>query len=184
MNAGIHDAHNLAWKLAAIARGADVEAYLGSYDSERQDAIRHNVDVFTDRLNRFGINASPSVRRASFELMHLAMQLAVTRRQIVQRMSMLDLRYRPSALIENSGGELLEDLLLTNGSRLREAIGTEGALLEVTRSKITFAGKQVETANLDHHSKYIVVRPDFIIAYAGSNRRVAERMAGVLGIAI
>ena len=44
----------------AIARGADAEAYLGSYDSERQDAIRHNVDVFTDRLTRFGINASPS----------------------------------------------------------------------------------------------------------------------------
>lgn len=183
MNAGIHDAHNLAWKLAAIARGADAETYLGSYDSERQDAIRHNVDVFTDRLTRFGVNASPSVRRASFELMHLAMQLAVTRRQIVQRMSMLDLRYRPSALIENSGGELLEDLLLTNGSRLREAIGAEGALLEVARSKITFGGKQVETANLDHHSKYIVVRPDFVIAYAGSNRRVAERMASLLAIA-
>jgi 2-polyprenyl-6-methoxyphenol hydroxylase-like FAD-dependent oxidoreductase len=183
MNAGIQDAHNLAWKLAAIARGADPETYLESYDRERQDAIRHNVDVFTDRLTRYGIDASPKVRRAVFEVLHLATQLALTRRRMVQRISMLDLRYRPSPLIEPSGGELLEDLLLTDGRRLREAIGSEGALLQVERSRITFAGKQVETANLDHHSKYIVVRPDYVIAYAGSSRRIAERTAAALAIA-
>lgn len=182
MNAGIQDAHNLAWKLAAIARGADAETYLESYDRERQDAIRHNVDVFTDRLTRYGIDAPPKLRRAAFELVHLATQLALMRRRMVQRVSMLDLRYRPSPLIESSGGELLEDLLLTDGRRLREAIGRDGALLQVERAKISFAGQQVETANLDHHSKYIVVRPDYVIAYAGSNRRLAERTAAALDI--
>jgi 2-polyprenyl-6-methoxyphenol hydroxylase-like FAD-dependent oxidoreductase len=182
MNAGIQDAHNLAWKLAAIARGADAETYLESYDRERQDAIRHNVDVFTDRLTRYGIDAPPKLRRAAFELVHLATQLALMRRRMVQRVSMLDLRYQPSPLIESSGGELLEDLLLTDGRRLREAIGGDGALLQVERSKISFAGQQVETANLDHHSKYIVVRPDYVIAYAGSNRRLAERTAAALDI--
>ncbi|HEX5658251.1 MAG TPA: FAD-dependent monooxygenase [Polyangiales bacterium] len=182
MNAGIQDAHNLAWKLAAIARGANAETYLDSYDRERHDAIRHNVDVFTDRLTRYGIDAPPKLRRAAFELVHLANQLALTKRRIVQRISMLDLRYRPSPLIESSGGELLEDLLLTDGRRLRQAIGHDGAVLQVERSKIRFAGQQVETANLDHHSKYLVVRPDYVIAYAGSNRRVAERTASTLDI--
>lgn len=36
MNSGIQDAHNLAWKLATVIRGAGGEALLESYEAERQ----------------------------------------------------------------------------------------------------------------------------------------------------
>ncbi len=37
MNAGLRDAHNVAWKLAAVLRGFATEAILDSYDEERRD---------------------------------------------------------------------------------------------------------------------------------------------------
>src|SRR6188768_3002567 len=35
-NTGIHDAHNLAWKLSAVLSGASSAALLDSYDAERR----------------------------------------------------------------------------------------------------------------------------------------------------
>ncbi|CND52227.1 FAD binding domain-containing protein [Mycobacterium tuberculosis] len=43
-NTGIHDAHNLAWKLAMVVRGAAGEALLDSYDAERRPAGELTVD--------------------------------------------------------------------------------------------------------------------------------------------
>jgi hypothetical protein len=42
-NTGIHDAHNLAWKLAAVHRGTSTPALLESYDAERRPVawVRH-----------------------------------------------------------------------------------------------------------------------------------------------
>ncbi|MGE0258228.1 MAG: FAD-dependent monooxygenase [Alphaproteobacteria bacterium] len=43
MNAGIHDAHNLGWKLAAVAAGKGTDALLRSYAEERQSVDREIV---------------------------------------------------------------------------------------------------------------------------------------------
>jgi 2-polyprenyl-6-methoxyphenol hydroxylase-like FAD-dependent oxidoreductase len=43
MNAGIHDAHNLGWKLAAVAAGKGTDALLRSYGEERQSVDREIV---------------------------------------------------------------------------------------------------------------------------------------------
>lgn len=43
MNAGIQDAHNLGWKLAAAVRGHATGALLASYDVERRDVDRQVV---------------------------------------------------------------------------------------------------------------------------------------------
>ncbi len=51
-NSGIADAHNLAWKLAAVQRGWAMPALLDSYNDERLEAAQHNVQV-TDRTTRF-----------------------------------------------------------------------------------------------------------------------------------
>jgi 3-(3-hydroxy-phenyl)propionate hydroxylase len=37
MNSGLRDAHNLAWKLAAVAAGELGEGLLDSYEAERRD---------------------------------------------------------------------------------------------------------------------------------------------------
>lgn len=43
-NTGIHDAHNLAWKLAAVLHGAAGPALLASYDAERRPVADFTVE--------------------------------------------------------------------------------------------------------------------------------------------
>jgi hypothetical protein len=49
-NTGIQDAHNLAWKLAFVLKGAAGPALLDSYDSERRPIARHTLDQALARL--------------------------------------------------------------------------------------------------------------------------------------
>ena len=51
-NTGIADADNLAWKLAAVLRGHAPDALLNSYDQERLQAAKRNVQV-TNRTARY-----------------------------------------------------------------------------------------------------------------------------------
>ena len=39
LNTGVQDAHNLAWKLAAVCKGHASEALLSTYEVERQPVI-------------------------------------------------------------------------------------------------------------------------------------------------
>lgn len=47
LNTGIQDAHNLAWKLAAVINGQADDALLNSYEVERRPVGRRNVDFAT-----------------------------------------------------------------------------------------------------------------------------------------
>lgn len=49
-NSGVHDAHNLAWKLAAVLSGAAGEALLDTYEAERRPVIEHTVNESLIRL--------------------------------------------------------------------------------------------------------------------------------------
>ena len=49
-NTGIHDAHNLAWKLALVLKGAADPSLLESYDSERRFVAQHSLDQAMARL--------------------------------------------------------------------------------------------------------------------------------------
>jgi 2-polyprenyl-6-methoxyphenol hydroxylase-like FAD-dependent oxidoreductase len=44
LNSGVQDAHNLAWKLAAVSNGWAAESLLDSYESERRPVARTNAD--------------------------------------------------------------------------------------------------------------------------------------------
>ncbi|XUZ27454.1 FAD-dependent monooxygenase [Streptomyces sp. RMIT01] len=44
LNTGIQDAHNLAWKLAAILGGQAPESFIDTYEAERRPIGRQNVD--------------------------------------------------------------------------------------------------------------------------------------------
>lgn len=44
LNSAIHDAHNLAWKLAAVIKGEAGEELLATYDSERRPASQRNAE--------------------------------------------------------------------------------------------------------------------------------------------
>ncbi|HZR80089.1 MAG TPA: FAD-dependent monooxygenase [Candidatus Binatia bacterium] len=45
LNTGVQDAHNLAWKIAAVERGWAGEALLETYETERRPTAQRNADV-------------------------------------------------------------------------------------------------------------------------------------------
>jgi hypothetical protein len=98
MNAGIQDAHNLAWKLAfALSRGA-AESLLASYESERQSAVIRSVERVSDLVTRLMIYTPAWVRRTLMRLFGLAGRIRPLRRRIVSAM-MMDTPYPASGLI-------------------------------------------------------------------------------------
>jgi hypothetical protein len=44
LNSGLQDAHNLAWKLAAVVAGEAADSLLDTYERERQPVARRNAD--------------------------------------------------------------------------------------------------------------------------------------------
>jgi putative polyketide hydroxylase len=52
-NSGIHDAHNLAWKLAYVLRGDAAPALLDTYDEERRPLIEATLEQALARLRRW-----------------------------------------------------------------------------------------------------------------------------------
>lgn len=50
-NTGIHDAHNLAWKLACVLRGSASPALLDTYDAERRFVAEHTLRQALARLS-------------------------------------------------------------------------------------------------------------------------------------
>jgi 2-polyprenyl-6-methoxyphenol hydroxylase-like FAD-dependent oxidoreductase len=62
MNTGIQDAHNLGWKLAAVAFGAS-PTLLDTYEAERRPVAAHVLELSNARLSSAVANNGISVRR-------------------------------------------------------------------------------------------------------------------------
>lgn len=62
LNSGVHDAENLAWKLAAVLRGEAPASLVLSYGEERRRAAQRNLAVTTATM-RFLAPSSPRERR-------------------------------------------------------------------------------------------------------------------------
>jgi 2-polyprenyl-6-methoxyphenol hydroxylase-like FAD-dependent oxidoreductase len=59
MNTGIQDAHNLAWKLAAVVRGTAGEALLDTYETERRPVAATNSDQsLRNAMRMFEVDAA------------------------------------------------------------------------------------------------------------------------------
>ena len=82
-NTGVHDAHNLAWKLALVLRGAAGPALLDSYEAERKPVCWFTVDqAYTRYVTRtapyLGVkNYSPPADDFDIELGYLYRSAAV-----------------------------------------------------------------------------------------------------------
>ena len=57
-NTGIQDAHNLAWKLALVAKGLAGPALVDTYDAERQPA---GVLAVEQAYNRYVLRSDPDL---------------------------------------------------------------------------------------------------------------------------
>ncbi|MGK3208680.1 FAD-dependent oxidoreductase [Amycolatopsis sp. MEPSY49] len=115
MNTGIQDAHNLGWKLAAVAKGAS-PALLDSYEAERRPVAAGVLASSTARLERTLEQHGVSTRRDASTLQ-------------------LDVTYRGSALARDDRDETAA---LRAGDRAPDATGLrtvdgERRLFDLTR---------------------------------------------------
>src|SRR5690625_901218 len=136
MNAGIQDAHNLAWKLAASLDEGDTDRLLDSYDTERR-AVVGTVSRRVSGLTRIGIQTPRPVRAAVLQLMRLAMAVPRVRHDRLRNMAMLDLDLPTSPLLntdEHAAGARLPNPVLRSSAhgdvRLYDLLGPGSALID------------------------------------------------------
>ena len=94
LNSGIHDASNLAWKLALELRGRGRPGLLESFAAERLAADRH-VLVVSDRLHQLAYRSVESARTGFVPAPPTQAEVAA----MVQSRSMLDVSYSGSSLV-------------------------------------------------------------------------------------
>jgi hypothetical protein len=184
MNAGIHDAHNLAWKLDVALSGGNAESMLKSYDAERYDAVTRTIDVATDRLTRFGVLGAPWLRTIGLTVVRWLSRFDNVQRRMGAGLGMLTHRYDEGDLIHASGGRLCPDIDLGDGIRLRDVLGPDGGIVEIVRNgaklcvgEATYdlsvnAGREISRSG----GPWLTIRPDHVIAYSGGSREEAEHV--------
>lgn len=94
LNSGLHDAHNLAWKLALELGGRGRPALLESYGAERLVADRHVLEV-SDDLHELASGVVDSARAG----VQPEFPPPEERAAIVRARSMLDFTYAGTALV-------------------------------------------------------------------------------------
>jgi 2-polyprenyl-6-methoxyphenol hydroxylase-like FAD-dependent oxidoreductase len=100
LNAGLHDAFNLAWKLALVLRGAAGQSLLDGYEAERRIADHHVLAV-SDEVH-LSICEAAEAARDRREL-HAAVVDPVTAALVRNSRAMLDVDYAVSPLVVDHG---------------------------------------------------------------------------------
>lgn len=114
MNTGIQDAHNLGWKLAAVARGADA-SLLDTYEAERRPVAEGVLALSNERL-RHAISTGVMQTKADANTMQLTVgyrgsSLAVDDRAVDAAVRAGDRVADAPGVRRNSGDVRLFDLL-------------------------------------------------------------------------
>jgi 2-polyprenyl-6-methoxyphenol hydroxylase-like FAD-dependent oxidoreductase len=112
MNTGIQDAANLAWKLAAVVRGAD-ERLLNSYETER-GAVGKALLKFTERGLKMATASNPVVEHLRDMLLPVLSKPKIVQDTVLGFISETAIEYRSSPIVHDHGG----DGLLRAGDRL------------------------------------------------------------------
>jgi 2-polyprenyl-6-methoxyphenol hydroxylase-like FAD-dependent oxidoreductase len=102
MNAGIQDAHNLAWKLARALGGGAMDRLLDSYHVERHAVVVEDVSRYADLTTRAFLQSPALLREAAFFLWRWATRLPPVRHTALRRATMIDLDYPASPILDPS----------------------------------------------------------------------------------
>jgi 2-polyprenyl-6-methoxyphenol hydroxylase-like FAD-dependent oxidoreductase len=107
MNTGLHDAHNLAWKLALVHRGDARGLLLDSYEHERH-AIGAAILRDTDAATRAITLRHPIARTVRNELARFASSFDVIRSRLVAQTAELGVAYASSPVVGEDTTGLLD----------------------------------------------------------------------------
>jgi 6-methylpretetramide 4-monooxygenase / 4-hydroxy-6-methylpretetramide 12a-monooxygenase len=118
LNSGLHDAHNLAWKLALVLRGRGQQALIDSFGYERESADRHVLEV-SNRLHQL-VDAAV---RAEQTGVRPAPPTKAQARALTRSRAMLDVSYAGSPIVgEHPGGDRAIGGDLALGERYPDAV--------------------------------------------------------------
>ena len=173
MNAGLQDAANLGWKLAAQAHGRAPAGLLDSYHAERHPVGRSTVRTSATML-RFALARSRVLRATRGPLARAVTRIPPLNRRVTGFVSGIAIAYP-------DGGRRASDLALTGGGRLYEALRAGRFVL------VSPAGDGVPDAwadRVDHavaDGERLLVRPDGYVAWSardGGLRAALARWCG------
>jgi hypothetical protein len=169
MNAGLQDAANLGWKLAAVAQRRAPAELLDSYHAERHPIGRSTVRA-SAMLLRFALAGSPLGRAARGPLAGAVTRIPALNRRVTAFISGIGIGYP-------DGGRRAPDLSLTSGGRLYEALRTGRFLL------LAPAGDRVPDGwadRVDHAAaggERLLVRPDGYVAWSAGDGDLRAALA-------
>ena len=200
MNTGIQDVANLAWKLAAVARGAD-DRLLDSYAEERGE-VGKKLLKFTERGLKLATTANPLIETVRDALAPVLSHLEPFQKTVSGFISETAIEYRGSSIVSDQGGDgalragdRMPDLATLGGGTLLGA-WTSGKhlaiLLDATepqeadlRANLLYAEVlSLKQADLDEQGahfvgdqeKLLIVRPDGYVGYRGPIENRVEWM--------
>jgi 2-polyprenyl-6-methoxyphenol hydroxylase-like FAD-dependent oxidoreductase len=198
MNTGIQDAANLAWKLAAVSRGAD-EKILDSYETERGEVGKQLLKS-TERGLKIATASNPFLEYVRDTLAPLVTRPRAVQDAILGFISETAIEYRNSPVVidqgRDRGGDHGGDGVLRAGDRLPDlSLASRGTLLgdwtdgkpfvvSVNGAKSALSNlRNVEIATeelddegrrlLGDHEKLLIVRPDGYLGYRGGVKGAA-----------
>lgn len=103
MNTGMQDAANLAWKLSAVAHGAD-DHLLDSYEEERA-AVGKALLSFTGRGLKLATTANPLLEKLRDTLLPHLVGLHSVQKAVLGFISETAIEYRSSSIVSDHGGD-------------------------------------------------------------------------------
>jgi 2-polyprenyl-6-methoxyphenol hydroxylase-like FAD-dependent oxidoreductase len=103
MNTGIQDVANLAWKLAAMAHGAD-DRLLDSYEEERGE-VGKALLRFTERGLKLATLSNPIIEKLRDTFAPIVVLLPAVQRGAVGFVSETAIEYRSSSIVADYGGD-------------------------------------------------------------------------------
>ncbi len=203
MNTGIQDIANLAWKLAAVARGAD-DRLLDSYEEERT-AVGKSLLKFTERGLKVATASNVLLESARNVLLPLISKLHPIQQAAIGFISETSIEYRSSSIVADHGGDgdlragdRLPDLTLSPASEsptlLQDwkaakhlAIILDGSDSEKSQieARLPFAEVlQVRSSSLNEEGrkllgvdkKIVILRPDGYIGFRSPIQNVSAQL--------
>jgi 2-polyprenyl-6-methoxyphenol hydroxylase-like FAD-dependent oxidoreductase len=173
LNTGIHDAINLAWKLVAALEGRAPEGLLESYHEERHLAGRRACQA----------------AEAQLALLHPVEKVNALREVVQELIAIPEVNYRlvtwatdvryPFAGAEDADmvGRRVPTVAVGDSSTNVLTAGGRGVLLDLTGDlgDVQFPGVDVVQAQpVDGLDKAVLLRPDGIVAWCGSDRECLD----------
>ena len=190
MNVGLQDAHNLAWKLAAVFEDRADARLLDSYDAERRP-VAETIVRRTGGATRFGGKQSWWMQALRTTVLSVVPRIRFLRAKVLEVASQQNVDYAERPLVRDAGpgptgalsmGQFVPDLALANGTMLHDHLeeGKHVGLLPEGASvppplaeafvSVVFVPESVMRKHGLQRREVLVVRPDGYLGYAGPLR--------------